>query len=221
MNKKALIVSGGSVERDFLRKVFHSAFYPDGADVLIAADSGLEAVSDLGLPVTHIVGDFDSARSGILEPYRDRPDVEIRRFRPEKDATDTEIALRLALELGCGKIIMTGCTGSRLDHVWGNVQLLSIAKQAGAEACLVDPCNRISLIESETVLGKDTQYGTYISLFPLGGAVKGLTLEGFKYPLTEYLLEPVDSRCVSNEISADQAVITYREGTLLLMETKD
>lgn len=217
MNKKALIVSGGSIQKDFLRKVFHSV----EADFLIAADSGLEAVSDLGLPVTHIVGDFDSAEAGILDSYVNRADVDIRRFRPEKDATDTEIALRLALELGCDEIILTGCTGSRLDHVWGNVQLLSIAKEASAKAWLLDSCNRISLIDRGTVIKKSEQYGKYISLFPLGGTVEDLTLKGFKYPLTDYFLAPVDSRCVSNEIADEEGMITYKKGQLLLMETRD
>ena len=218
MNKKtALIISGGSIAKDFLMKVFRS-YCPD---IVIAADAGLLRAHELKIPVTNIVGDFDSAGTDILKEYEDKKNIDIRRFRPEKDASDTEIALRLALELGASDIVMTGCTGTRLDHVWANVQLLFTAQQAGGHAVILDPNNRISLVQSGTVLKKTEQYGKYISLFPLGGAVTGLTLGGFKYPLHEYLLEPVDSRCVSNEIEASEAVITYVSGVLILMESLD
>jgi thiamine pyrophosphokinase len=237
MSKRALIISGGSVQKDFLWKVFRSF----RADFVIAADSGLEAVQELeesgaladgsesdnesacgkDVMVTYIVGDFDSAKAGILKPYENRPDVEIRRFKPEKDYTDTEIALRLALELGSQEIVLMGCTGTRLDHVWGNVQLLVIAREAGAKAWILDTHNRISLAESGMRLKKCEQFGKYVSLFPLGGAVKKLTLRGMKYPLTDYELRPISSRCVSNEIEEDEAVITFEDGLLLVMETRD
>lgn len=218
MNKKtALIISGGSIAKDFLMKVFCS-YCPD---IVIAADAGLLVAHELQIPVTNIVGDFDSAGTDILKEYENKKDIDIRRFRPEKDASDTEIALRLALELGAADIVMTGCTGTRLDHVWANVQLLSIAWQAGADAVILDAHNRIRLAPGGIVLKKTEQYGKYISLFPLGGAVTDLTLDGFKYPLDKYLLEPVDSRCVSNEIEAEEAVITYVSGMLIMMETSD
>lgn len=218
MNKKtALIISGGYVAKDFLMKVFCS-YCPN---IVIAADAGLLAAHELGIPVTNIVGDFDSAGTDILKEYENRKDIDIRKFRPEKDASDTEIALRLALELGAEEIVMTGCTGSRLDHVWANVQLLFIVRNYGAKAWIIDEHNRISLIPSGTVLKREMQYGKYISLFPMGGAVEGLCLEGFKYPLCDFLLEPVDSRCVSNEILENEAVITFSSGNLLMMETRD
>lgn len=217
MNKKtALIISGGSIAKDFLMKVFRS-YCPE---FVIAADAGLLAAHELHIPVTNIVGDFDSAGTDILKEYENK-NIDIRRFRPEKDASDTEIALRLAIELGAADIVMVGCTGTRLDHVWANVQLLFLARQFGTHAVILDPHNRISLIESGTLLKKAEQYGKYISLFPLGGTVEGLTLNGFKYPLDQYLLAPVDSRCVSNEIADEEAVITYESGMLIMMETCD
>ena len=50
-----------------------------------------------------------------------KTEIPIREFKPEKDASDTEIGLRLALELGCDDIILLGATGTRVDHLWGNV----------------------------------------------------------------------------------------------------
>lgn len=218
MNKRtALIISGGFIAKDFLRKVFCS-YCPD---IVIAADAGLLAAHELGIPVTHIVGDFDSAGTEILKEYENREDVEIRKFRPEKDASDTEIALRLALECGADEIVMIGCTGTRLDHVWANTQLLFVARDNAAKAWIIDPHNRISLIENGTVLSRGNQYGKYISLFPVGGPVEELSLKGFKYSLEDYRLEPVNSLSVSNEILAEEAKITFSSGNLLMMETMD
>lgn len=80
----------------------------------------------------YIVGDFDkSARGdryllqGAETMYRSRE------FNPVKDATDTEIAVRLGMTLGCSKLIILGATGGRLDHFWANVQTLMISHKAG------------------------------------------------------------------------------------------
>ena len=53
--------------------------------------------------------------------------------------------------------------------------------KAGADGTLVDRYNYMKLISDGTVLKKSEQFGKYISFFPLGGDVTGLTLEGFKY----------------------------------------
>ena len=53
---------------------------------------------------SYIVGDFDSASSKIRDYYREETDVPIREYNPVKDASDTEIAIRLAMTLGCESI---------------------------------------------------------------------------------------------------------------------
>ena len=80
--------------------------------------------------------------------YRDETDVPIREFNPVKDASDTEIAIRLAMTLGCKEMIILGATGGRIDHLWANIQSLAIPFQAGVEAQILDPQNRIRLIDA-------------------------------------------------------------------------
>ena len=59
-------------------------------------------------------------------------------------------------------------------------------------------------------------------VFPLGGKSEALTLEGFRYPLKEYTLTLGDGGLsVSNEILGDPARISYREGRLILVESRD
>ena len=145
----------------------------------------------------------------------------IREFHPVKDASDTEIAVRLGITLGCEKLIILGATGGRLDHLWANVQTLSIPFRAGVDAVILDPQNRIRLIGGETHLRRDTSYGTYFSVFPLGEPIYNFNISGAKYPLKNHTLTPYDSLCVSNEIAKEEAVIDFPGGTVILMETKD
>ena len=65
---------------------------------------------------------------------------------------------------------------------------------------------------------KDTQYGNYVSFIPLSEAVTGLTLTGFKYNLSDHTLTIHKSLATSNEILADSAHISYRDGYLLCIE---
>ncbi len=51
----------------------------------------------------------------------------------EKDQTDTDIALEWALEQQATKIRLFGATGGRLDHLFGNVQLLFKGKDGQIE----------------------------------------------------------------------------------------
>mgnify|MGYP002519981140 FL=1 len=138
-----------------------------------------------------------------------------------KDSTDTEIAIRLAIELGVKELWILGATGSRLDHVWGNVQTLTVAHNAGVKAYILDAHNRISVIEREGHLSRKEAFGTYFSVFPLGGTIEEFSIQGAKYPLTNHTLSPYDSLCVSNEILDDEVKITFPEGLIVLMETRE
>ena len=52
----------------------------------------------------YIVGDFDSVKQEIVDYYRNETHVGIREFNPVKDASDTEIAIRLAMDFWAARI---------------------------------------------------------------------------------------------------------------------
>lgn len=217
MNKIGVIISGGTIEREFALKQLRQL----NPQVIIAVDKGLAFLHQNQVMPTHIVGDFDSVDRAVVEFYRKNTRVPIRQFDPVKDATDTEIAVRLAIELGVEELWILGATGSRLDHVWGSVQTLSVAHKAGVKAYILDKHNRISLIEKEACLSKKDFFGTYFSVFPLGGKVEAFSIQGAKYPLKNHTLSPYDSLCVSNEMTEDEVKITFSEGLVVLMETRE
>ena len=217
MNKTGIIISGGAIEAPFTLEFLKNNF----ADVCIAVDRGLEFVHKHGLKPTHIVGDFDSIDPEVISYYKNETKIPIREFNPVKDASDTEIAIRLAIELGVKELWILGGTGTRLDHVMANIQSLKIAANAGVKAYLMDSHNRISLLEEASILDKSTAFGKYFSLFSLGGSVRGLTVRGAKYPLANHTLEPYDSLSVSNQFAEEKVTIEFQNGTIILMETRD
>ena len=170
---------------------------------------------------THIVGDFDSAGETEYEDFQKNTDVPIKRLNPVKDYTDTDVALRLALELGAEEITILGGTGARIDHTAANVRILFLALQKGVRAYLLDEHNKMWLTDHAVSIKKEEQFGKYLSLFAMGGAVKDLTLQGVFYPLDHYLLEGMDPLCVSNEITEEACRINFSEGVLLVIESKD
>lgn len=217
MSKKTVIVSGGMLEEDFVLPILKS----EETEFVIGVDKGLEFLYKHEIKPDYIVGDFDSVSRELVDYYREELNVPIREFNPVKDASDTEIALRLCLGLNRKSILILGGTGNRIDHLWANVQCLQMALQAGVDARIVDSHNQIRLLDSDITLKKSEAFGPYFSLFPLEMPVDELSIRGAKYPLQNHFLKPSDSLCVSNEFAEDEVTISFVYGKVILMETRD
>lgn len=217
MSKRTVIVSGGMLEKDFALPIIKS----EDTEFVIGVDRGLKFLYDNEIKPDYIVGDFDSVPKGLVDYYREEADVPIREFNPVKDASDTEIALRLCLGLNRKEIWILGGTGNRIDHLWANIQCLQIALDAGADARIVDSHNQIRLLDKGITLKREEAFGKYFSLFPLELPVDALTITGAKYPLKNHFLKPDDSLCVSNEFELDEVKISFLFGKVILMETRD
>ena len=188
---------------------------------IIAGDRGLEALYQLKIIPNHVVGDFDSVSPEILEFYKKQPKIIFHTYNAEKDNTDTDIALKLAIQMKSSEITILGALGKRMDHALANIHILKDALEANIPCQIIDGYNRIYLINAEKTLEKDKVYGKYISLIPLTSTVEGLTLKGFKYPLNKYNL-PIGIRLgISNEIIEDIAHIEMKKGILIVIESKD
>ena len=114
-----------------------------------------------------------------------------------------------------------GGTGSRIDHLWANIQCLQIALDAGADARILDSHNQIRLLDKGITLKREEAFGKYFSLFPMELPVDALTIAGAKYPLKNHFLRSDDSLCVSNEFEEDEVEISFVFGKVILMETRD
>ncbi len=216
---KTVIISGGRIERDFALSFLKNEIF----DQIIAVDNGLKFLHENQIRPTWIVGDFDTAAPELVEYYQRQTDIPIRRFNPVKDSTDSQIAIELALELGSSEITILGGTGTRLDHVLGNIQSLMLARKKGVSCIILDAYNRIRLMDGVVHLKKSEQYGKYVSLLPLTTEVTGVELRGFKYELTDYTFTSTGSAGlgVSNEITAEIAEIRIKTGIFVLIESRD
>lgn len=212
---KVALITGGTVEEAFVFS-FLKEWKPDR---IIGIDRGLEFLYQHGIQPDLIVGDFDSIQPGILEHFRGK--ISIRTFVPEKDASDTEIGIREALDMKADEIAILGGTGSRLDHVLANIQTLVLPLQQGVRAFIQDAHNRIRLLDAPETIQKEQMFGKYISFFPLAAKVEKLTLEGFKYCLKEQDCTGSSSLFVSNELERAEAVIRFESGILIMIESRD
>lgn len=217
---KTLILTGGEIDIDFARNFIKNNKY----NIVIAADAGLVIADKLSIIPDYIVGDFDTVNPLLMYKYEKDENVKIIRFKPEKDFTDTQIAVKKAIELNSVFIHILGGTGSRLDHTIANIYLLQSALEAGIDAMLVSKNNRIRLIgySRKNIIIEKSEY-KYVSLIPLSDVVKKITTTGMKYNIENFdmYIDKQISLGVSNEILNNNATINIAEGKLLLIESID
>ena len=214
---RTLIVTGGNINKDFLIQIIKTIKF----ETIIAVDDGLKILNELNIKPNHIVGDFDTVNKKILDLYKKDTLIKIHRFNPIKDNTDTDIAIRLAVELESDEIIIVGGIGSRIDHVLGNIQVLKYALDNKVKCKIIDENNEIQLINKTTILNKNEINKTYVSLIPLTEKVENINLKGFKYELENGELTIGSSLGISNEILKEQAIIEFDNGILVMIFSKD
>lgn len=218
---RTLIISGSKVSTSFLREYLSKEAF----DYIIAADYGLLTAHKLELALNYILGDFDSVPQEIINEYKEKNKDDksfiIKKYNPEKDFTDTQIAIETAIKLGSKEIVIVGGTGTRLDHTLSNVQNLLLPLRKNIKCSLVDEHNKLYIIDKSTKIYKKDIYGSYVSLLPITPVVEKVTLKGFKYPLNDYNIEMGHSIGVSNELIDDFGEIVFESGLLLVVEARD
>lgn len=112
MSKRIVIVSGGELDEELTLAVLKK----QEGEYIIGVDKGMEFLYTHQIMPSYIVGDFDSVKAEIADYYKNETNVPIREYNPVKDASDTEIAIRLAMTLGCSELIILGATGGRVDR---------------------------------------------------------------------------------------------------------
>lgn len=213
---KIVILSGGSLDYDFAADYIQQ----ERPDCLIAADRGMKFCYEKQICPDYVLGDFDSIEPEIVSHFREKH-VDVIGFLPEKDDTDTEIAMKKAIDLGADQIILLGALGGRMDHCIANLHMLKLAMQQQIDAVIVDRQNRIRLLDHSFTIEKNKQWGKYVSFLPFTDEVENLTLQGFQYPLENYRMQKGLSIGVSNEIEEAQAEICFTGGILMMIESKD
>lgn len=205
--KKAVIFCGGEVSGDVNGEI-------SGADMIICADGGFRRAADLGITPDIIIGDRDSV-SGCYPT-----NIQSVVYPAEKDKTDTALCVDYAMERGCAEAVILGGLGGRLDHEFANYELLMYGLNRGMKIRLCDSRNEIWLENRPFYLEKNEK--KYVSFFPFGGTVEGLTIKGLKYETDNMFLNGEITLTCSNEFAeCDRAHISFTKGTLMVMRCSD
>jgi thiamine pyrophosphokinase len=184
---------------------------PAGA-IVIAADSGADAARDAGLPVHHAVGDFDSLEPASVAQL-ERAAAEIHRHPRDKDATDLELAMELAVELGGERLLVLGAWGDRLDHLAGELALLASDRWAGVEIeARLGGAEVFVVRRSLRLLGAA---GELLTLLAMGGPATGVRTTGLRFALFGETLVPGSTLGVSNELLGGPATVSVESGVVV------
>lgn len=177
-------------------------------DFIIAADGGLRHLEALGVQPDEILGDFDSL--GYVP-------VDSRVYPVRKDDTDAMLAIRRGLSLGHKSfLIYGGMDGPRPDHTLANYQALQFLADRGAWGYLIGKNYIATVVKNGKLVFPPTRDGI-LSVFALGPDAARVTLEGLSYPLSDATLTSAFPLGVSNHFTGCTAVITVREGSLLVL----
>lgn len=203
-DKRCIIISGGDEER--LPSDTQDCF-------VIACDRGYAYAVGQGVHPDLLISDFDS----YVGPVAD--DVPVRKFRSEKDDTDTMLAMKQALAQGFHRVEIYCGLGGRLDHLYANLQTLIYGMTHGAQ-CKINSEDTCIYGVKDGALKIPAAEGWSLSVFAVSDRCTGVNLRGVKYPLTDAVLTNDFPLGVSNEFAVETdsyATVAVKQGVLLVM----
>ena len=200
-----VIVGAGELEDAVIRR--------REGDLVIAADGGLKYLERAGIAPDIALGDFDSLGY--------RPDLpEVIYHPPEKDDTDTMLAVREGFARGFDTFVIYAGLGGRLDHTVANLQTLAFIAENGGRGYLVGGSAVSTAVKDASISFGAGERGM-ISVFCMGEKAEGVTISGLKYEVENAELIPYLPLGASNEFTGRPAKIEVKHGTLLVMWQQD
>lgn len=181
-------------------------------ELVIAADGGVHSARHAGFSPTVYVGDSDSGGAPGAGMYAIP-------LPEEKDLTDLQAAYEYARSQGVTELILTGCTGGRLDHHLSAMSLLERAAREQIHAVMLDPENRVEFLLPGSY-SKATHGYQYFSLIPVSRCLRAVTITGAKYPLKDHDVFRGDSLTVSNEFRGDGVTVSFTDGCCYFIESQ-
>jgi thiamine pyrophosphokinase len=180
------------------------------ADLVMAADSGYDAAISLGYAVDVLVGDLDSIVTRTVPGH-----VVVERHPADKDQTDLDLALELAMRDEPSRVVVVGGTGGRLDHELATASLICDERWSEIEVDWVSSRARAHVIRRRRIVHGDV--GSIVTLLAVGGPVSGLTTRGLKWELANATFEPGSTWGVSTLMQTPIADIKVGSGCLLVV----
>ncbi len=190
-------------DMDFTRFNFKNRY-------VIGVDEGAYVALKNNVKVDVAIGDFDSIdkeKLAFLEAS-----TKVIQLPQEKNDTDTMAALRLCKD-ATRIIILGGIQGKRIEHFIANLILMENFPKVE----MLDNNSHMYIMDSSFSIKKNDY--RFISFFALRETM--ISLEGFRYPLTNYILKNNDPLTISNELTSPLGIVTIKYGRVLVIQSKE
>lgn len=206
------IVAGGALDRVLLPRIQKASY-------IIGVDRGAHWLIKQGKVPDVAIGDFDSVTKREFSHIKKKAATIIRELPHPKDATDLELAVEHAIGLKPTEVTIYGAIGTRIDHVWAGIHLLTKLVSHNICGYLVDKFNEIQIVRRGVILKRYCEF-PYVSIFPIGEKAT-VTLSGFRYTVSRQVFVRGSTLGVSNEIVASSARIIVHKGEALVIRSRD
>jgi thiamine pyrophosphokinase len=218
MSKTLIVAAGEHVEPELLQDTIFSKKAPEGPCPWIAVDGAYKTcrpfIEQNKIPKPKwVIGDFDTENFETIPTA-----IEIEIHPPQKDHSDTELALLKAASLGAQNCILVAEFNTQcfeLDHILGHVFLVLRHGPSFEGFELRSSAGSIHWIPEKTGLSFSDVKDKPFSLFTPSEA-RGVYLQGSEYPLENTTLY-AGTRGLSNRSVSSELVISHISGPLLLV----
>lgn len=215
MQKTIHLVAGGP--NDYIPDL---SLFDSENIIWVGIDYGVIYILENNIIPSIAFGDFDSISEDQWKKIN-KETYPIKKYIPEKDETDMELALLWALKQKPIKIRIFGATGGRADHYFANVMMLVRSDCLSNNIEIIDKQNIISVFSPGKYTIEKLNEKKYVSFVPLSSEVHGITLEGFKYPLFNKHILMGSSLCISNELIKETGTFSFTTGILMMIRSED
>ena len=210
--RAAILSNGRVVDYEYTKSIISQTY------MFVCADGGGFHAAKMGLVPNALIGDFDSLDEKVIKDFEEKG-TRVFRYKPDKDQTDTQLAVEYAVEKGANEVIFLGCSGSRIDHTYANISLLIWLMNKGIKGVMIDEYNEIVVTDRYVKISGKT--GDLVSLLAITPRVSGVRTNGLKYGLEDGILRYDNTLGISNEFLAEDAEIWVKEGTLMVIKARD
>jgi len=177
---------------------------------VIAADGGYAYLKDMGIIPDLCIGDFDSL--GFTPE-----DCPISILPVEKDCTDTDAALRIGLENGCGDFLLLGMLGGkRLSHTLANLQTLPLLAEKHIPHMIKSGSITVRALAKDDTVSFSHKNNCHVSVLAITDTA-AVTLEGLYYNGDHISLTNRFPLGVSNSTVGKNAFVRCEDGMILVV----
>jgi thiamine pyrophosphokinase len=179
------------------------------ADYVICADGAYNYLKKYSTNIDIVIGDFDSINTIV------KKGVKTLKYPIDKDMTDSELALRAAIERGANEVDFYGALGKREDHALANLGLLFYALDKNVDAKIITDHNIIFAANKKISFA--APINRFLSIVPFCSELHILNTQGLKYPIKNKILSFKSSLSISNEITSANVSIDIASGLALII----